>query len=139
MWHDASTGTKSKKGNWDGPAAKHMYEHALAKSLKRNYGDLQQYRIVEDGDPTGYQSLQGREGKRDAKIRSWKLPPRSPEWNPLDYSIWDTIENKALKSVKGKQTKASWFEAIKKAALGLDPKYCVAQNELRSSELDTIN
>ena len=39
---------------------------------------------------------------RVQKIQSWMLPPRSPGWMPLDYSLWAEIERRVL----GKQLKA---------------------------------
>ena len=87
---------EKSKGNWSGALAKGMYEGPLKTALHRTYGDLASYRIIEDGDPTGYQSSLGKEGKRNVGIRSWKLPPRTPEWNVLDYSIWREIERKAM-------------------------------------------
>lgn len=115
---------KAAKKKWNGEAAKNMYEKPLASALKRVYGALPTYRIVEDGDPSGYQSKKGKEGKRNAKIRSWQLPPRTPEWNPLDFSIWHTIETKALNSTpKKKHTKESWLKTLRKTAQGLSKDY----------------
>ena len=108
---------------WCAEQAKYMYEHPLSAALKRTYGELSSYRIVEDGDPSGYQTQKGREGKKTAKIQSWRLPPRTPEWMPLDYSIWKAIEQKAMKSVKARQTKDTWATALRKAAAGLAPAY----------------
>ena len=108
---------------WNGATAKAMYETHLKKALERTHGKLDFYRLVEDGDPSGYQSNLGQEGKRTAKIRSWQLPPRTPEWNPLDYAIWDKIEMKALKAAGKKETKATYGEKLKKAAKGLGVEY----------------
>ena len=119
MTHVAS----APKKKWNGEAAKLMYEKPLAAALKRVYGDLSFYRIVEDGDPSGYQSKKGKAGKRNAKIRSWQLPPRTPEWNPLDYSIWNTIETKAYESSDPPHTRKSWVATLRKVARGLSKKY----------------
>jgi hypothetical protein len=115
MWH--------QNRKWNGEVAKNMYVDQLMPALKRTHGELASYRIVEDGDPTGYQSAKGKEGKRAAKIRSWRLPPRTPEWNPLDYSIWDDIEVKALNLAGKKETKASYAKIVKKVAKGLSVAY----------------
>ena len=108
---------------WNGAAAKEFYENGLRKALERAHGKLEFYRIVEDGDPTGYQSNLGKAGKRAAKIRSWQLPPRTPEWMPFDYSLWDAIEKKALKLAGKKESKKSYAEKLKKAARGLSVNY----------------
>ena len=100
-----------------------MYEKHLLPALKRTHGTLDMYRIVEDGDPTGYQSSKGRAAKRAAKIGSWQLPPRTPEWMPLDYSLWATIESKALAAAGPKESKASYTRKLHKAAKGLSVAY----------------
>ena len=65
----------------------------------------------------------GKQGKQAAKIKSWKLPPRTPEWMPLDYSIWDHIETKALASAGKKENKASYALKLQKIAKGLSVNY----------------
>ena len=78
MWRQAKS--------WNGEQAAAMYKD-LAYALRRVWGDRRQYRVVEDGDTKGYQSNIGKSAKQEHHIQSWKLPPRSPEWMPLDYSI----------------------------------------------------
>jgi len=115
MWKENKT--------WNSDEAKAMYELHLQPALTRTYGPRDFYRVVEDGDPTGYQSSLGKAGKRAAKIRSWRLPPRTPEWMPLDYSIWEEIERKALEAAAKKETKASYGKKLKKVAKGLNVAY----------------
>ena len=115
LWHPSE--------KWNGEAAKTMYEKHLLPALKRTHGTLDFYRIVEDGDPTGYQSSKGRAAKRAAKIRSWQLPPRTPEWMPLDYSLWATIESTALAAAGPKESKASYTRKLTKAAKSLSVSY----------------
>ena len=102
---------------------KSMYEKDLGPALRKAHGNKPQYRVVEDGDRTGYQSNAGKAGKRAAKIKSWKLPPRTPEWMPLDYAIWSRIEDDALTLAGPKETKATYGKKLRKAALGLGPAY----------------
>ena len=54
------------------------------------------FRVVEDGDPKGFQSGKGLRAKQAQKIRSWTLPPHSPGLMPLDFSLWDEIEGEVL-------------------------------------------
>ena len=84
-----------------------MYEKDLGPARRKAHGNKPQYRVGEDGDRTGYQSNAGKAGKRAAKIKSWKLPPRTPEWMPLDYAIWSRIEEDALQLAGAKETMAS--------------------------------
>ena len=65
----------------------------------------------------------GKAGKRAAKIKSWKLPPRTPEWTPLDCAIWSRIEDDALTLAGPKETKGTYGKKLRKAALGLGPAY----------------
>ena len=58
------------------------------------------FRVVEDGDPKGFQSGKGIRAKKSQKIRSWTLPPHSPGLMPLDFSLWDEIEGRVLSKRK---------------------------------------
>ena len=42
----------------------------------------------------GFQSRRGKAAKEAHRIKSWTIPPRSPGWMPLDYSIWSEIERR---------------------------------------------
>ena len=88
FWHE-------NPGRWTGSAAAAMYER-LGDALRRHYGDLPFFRVVEDGDPKGFQSRKGIKAKQVQKIRSWTLPPHSPGLMPLDFSLWDEIEGRVL-------------------------------------------
>ena len=80
---------------WNGQHAADMYE-ALGDALRKQYGPQPYYRVVEDGDTKGFQSNKGKNAKKEQKIHSWKLGPRSPGWMPLDYCFWDEIEGRVL-------------------------------------------
>ena len=125
MWRQAKS--------WNGAEAAAMYKD-LASALRRVWGDRRQYRVVEDGDTKGYQSNIGKSAKQEHHIQSWKLPPRSPEWMPLDYSIWAEIERRMLDAdVKGTETKAQYLARLRKTALGL-PKPLVRKVVLQMKE-----
>ena len=105
---------------WCGEQAAVMYKE-LGKHLRRRWGSgLRGFRVVEDGDPKGYQSGKGHDAKASQKIQSWKLPPRSPEWMPLDYCLWEEIERRMFETVvKGTETKERWLLRLRKTALSL--------------------
>jgi hypothetical protein len=111
------------KKKWNGTYAKRMYEGPLLTALKRTYGKQDKYYIVEDGDPAGYQSTLGKKGKKNAGIKSLKLPPRTPSWMPLDFSLWRTIEKKALAGNQRRDTKKSYLKCLRNAAHGLTTSY----------------
>ena len=65
------------------------------------------------------------EAKRDARIHVLKLPPYSPDLNPLDYSSWNEIETRMLRnSPKGKETIEAYKRSLCRTALRL-PKSVV--------------
>ena len=80
---------------WNGAAAAGMYAK-LGEALRKTYGDKRQFRVIEDGDTKGFQSRKGIAAKEEQLIESWKLPPRTPSWMPLDFCLWKQIEGRAL-------------------------------------------
>ena len=93
MWHE------SGPGHWNGEKAAKMY-HELGKVLRKVHGNKKFFRVVEDGDPKGFQSTKGIRAKQEEKIRSWKLSPHSPGLMPWDYCLWDEVEDRVLKKRK---------------------------------------
>ena len=105
---------------WNGAAAAELYRGAILKALKKNRGMKVRYTIVEDGDPTGYKSSVGKQGKRDAGISTIDLPPYSADLNPLDYSIWEAITNRMLeRAPKGRESVAAFKKRLRRTALNL--------------------
>jgi hypothetical protein len=88
MWHESEK-------PWNGNQGATMYK-ALGAALRKFHGRRASYRVVEDGDPKGFQSNKGIQAKKEQKIRSWKLSPRSPGLMLLDYSLWNEIEHRVL-------------------------------------------
>ena len=60
----------------------------------------------------------GKAGKRAAKTRSWKLPPRTPEWDVLDY-LGQGAGETPPPMPGAKHTKKTWAAKLRKAAHGL--------------------
>ena len=58
--------------------------------------DKRSYKVVEDNDPTGYKSNKAMVVKRELGINAVPLPTYSPDLNPLDFSLWDAIEERML-------------------------------------------
>jgi hypothetical protein len=122
MFHEIKFDIPNQK-KWSGDYAQRMYEGPLKNAMVRSYGKLNKYFIVEDGDPTGYQSSAGKAGKKNAGIVSLKLPPRTPSWMPLDFSLWKEIQKRALKGNNKVDTKKTWVQQLRKAAHGLSTAY----------------
>ena len=119
MWHDVG-----KK--WNGATAASVYKGPMLTALRRTWGRRRQYSIVEDGDRKGNQSNKGKNAKREAKLHAI-VPPRTPCWMPLDYSIWQKIVDKLVAtSPNGTESKAAFLARLKKAAKTL-PRGTVAK------------
>jgi hypothetical protein len=109
-------------GNWNGAKAAAMYKK-LGQALRARYGDLPFFRVVEDGDPKGFQSSKGKKAKKEQKIRSWTLPPHSPGLMPLDYSLWNEVECRTLnKNGYEKESLASYKKRLNLTAKRLPRK-----------------
>ena len=80
---------------------------------------------MEDGDPKGFQSSKGKAAKEEERIQSWKLPPRTPEWMPLDFSLWAEIQDRLYRQeVLGNETKKAFLARLRRTAMSL-PKSMV--------------
>ena len=108
------------KQKWCGAEAANMYAD-LGKVLKRVFGhNRRKFRLVEDGDPKGYQSKKGKDAKDTARIESWQLPPRSPDLMPLDYSLWARIESRMFATApSGRETHEAFLSRLRATAFGL--------------------
>lgn len=116
QWHEVS-------GNWNGAAAKAMYED-LKPALVKTWGKRSRYTIVEDGDRKGNRSGKGIKAKALAHIHAQTLPPRTPSLMPLDYSIWTAIIKKVVQNApKRTETKAEFLVRLRKVAMNLPKGY----------------
>ena len=116
-------------GNWNGQKAADMYKGPLLRTLRRAFPERAAQKnakwiVLEDNDPAGYKSSAGKRAKAEAKITSMDLPPRSPDLNVLDYSLWSAINRAMRKQERAfrknfKETKAEYLKRLKKTALGL--------------------
>ena len=98
------------EGRWTGAKAVEMYGE-LAKCLKKAYPDHRgPWKVLEDNDPTGYKSNAAHAKKAALHMKVLELPPRSPDLNVLDYSLWTNI----TKRLRGQEKK---FAKNKKESL----------------------
>lgn len=118
------------EGNWCGKQAAKMYA-ALGKALREEYGTRSSFTVVEDGDTKGYKSNLGKEAKKREKIKTMDLPPRSPGLMPLDYCLWDEIEDRVLdKDVPHDETNEQYLKRLRLTALRL-PRQLVRDTVMR--------
>jgi len=115
MWHVTT-------GPWNGAAAAVMYRD-LGRALRKTFPAQRKYRVVEDGDPKGFQSGKGLRAKTEQKIESWTLPPRSPEWMPLDFCLWNEIEGRLYKDqTHTDETQKAFQKRLRRTALRVPRK-----------------
>lgn len=123
--------TRMFNKKWNGHQACLMYK-CLAQSLydsgRKQPGD--EILIVEDGDPSGYESGKAKAIKRQLNIRVLKLPPYSPCLNPLDFSVFAeveslmTVSNRELLIRKmGKETRQSYLNRLRRKTRSLKTSY----------------
>ena len=134
---------KYVEGNWNGERAAEMYTD-LAKALARAYPSHAvkpgaTWSVLEDNDPSGYKSRKGLTSKEHAGIVTDDLPRRSPDLNPLDYSLWALI-NKKMREQEAqfpeghKETVEEFKARLRKTALGMPAsvvKKCVGDMKRR--------
>ena len=121
MWHEV-------KGAWNGDAAAAMYAGPLSTSLKKSAPRKRAWDVMEDNDPSGYKSRKAVAAKETARIRTISLPPRSPDLNPLDYSIWAEI-NKRMRLQEQRwpaaktESRQAFLGRLRRTAKSLPPSY----------------
>ena len=84
--------------NWTAQVAARMYRGPVKRALVRNFGKKKRYHIVEDNDPTGYKSKVAPDAKADMNIEAEAFPRYSPDLNPLDYFLWEEVQNRMSKT-----------------------------------------
>ena len=117
MWHQVD-------GSWCGRAAEALYSGPLKTTLRHTYPNKRTHKVLEDNDPTGYKSGAGVEAKRASKIHVFEIPCRSPDLNPLDYSIWAEV-NKRMRAQERnwknkKESRTQYVARLQRTAEGLD-------------------
>ena len=121
MWHEV-------KGAWNGDAAATMYGGPLRTNLQRAAPRKRAWDVMEDNDPSGYKSRKAVAAKEVAGIRTISLPPRSPDLNPLDYSIWAEI-NKRMRLQEKKwpaskrEDRQDYLDRLRRTARNLPATY----------------
>ena len=127
MWHECGR-------KWNGAVAAGVYKGPLSKALRRVWGKRKFYKIVEDGDRKGYQSIKAIQAKFEVRVKSMVLPPRTPSMMPLDAVIWTRIDEKMQKTApEGKETREDFMARLKHCAKTLSRRF-VARSIARTKE-----
>lgn len=112
------------RGRWNATKAAEMYrllEKALKKAFPNHRG---RWVILEDNDPAGYKSGLAKDTKAELKMDVMSLPPRSPDLNVLDYSLWAEVSKRMraqekLFAANKKESAAEFEKRLRATALGV--------------------
>ena len=104
-----------------------MYAGPLEKAMKKAFpgrGERALGIVLEDNDPAGYKSNLATKTKEECRIQTLDLPPRSPDFNVLDYSLWHAINEKmrdqeANFPADKKETAEEFKQRLRRTALTL--------------------
>ena len=116
------------EGRWNAKKAVEMYK-ALKKAVTKAFPEraarpYPRWTILEDNDPSGYKSNLAVAEKQALRMEVMALPPRSPDLNVLDYSMWAAI-GKRLRVQEAdfppahKETRIEFLKRLRKTALTL--------------------
>ena len=121
VWHE-------NKSPWNATEAAAMYSGPLLKALKKRFPLAKRYNILEDNDPTGYKSSKAKDAKKAAGMVPIELPPRSPDLNPLDFSLWAEV-NRRMRAQEKKfapskrETRQTYLKRLRRTAMNLPESY----------------
>ncbi len=107
-------------GRWTGKKAAEVYKNVVGPALVRAHGKKRSYTIVEDNDPTGYKSKEGKRAKTELNISPIEFPTYSPDMNACDYALWDEVERRMKQQTAPKHETREGFKArLRRTALGI--------------------
>jgi len=115
------------EGQWGAQQAVKMYKETLVKALRRNFPKQKTFTVMEDNDPAGYKSKAALAAKSTVGIKTLRLPPRSPDLNVLDYSLWHAInvamrKQEARMRVDRRESVKAFKQRLRQVALSLPKK-----------------
>ena len=112
---------------WNATEAVDMYSKSLAPALRKAHPSKKHFLILEDNDPTGYKSNRAKDTKVKEDIEALRLPKRSPDLNPLDYSFWAHV-NCRLRAQESRfsksktQTREQFITRLRRTIIRVSPK-----------------
>ena len=123
LWHAVPS------GRWSGQAAADMYEGGLKPALEKAWPRRRAHVVLEDNDPTGFQSSKGKAAKTAVAITTLSIPKRSPpDLNPMDYSVWSEINRRLRKQERKfpcnkQETRAEYLSRLRRTARNLPSSF----------------
>ena len=105
---------------WNAATAVEAYQGPIQSALKKHRPEKSVWRIVEDNDPSGYKTAKARAAKKALDIEPMEWPGYSPDLNPLDFSLWKAVEERAREAIGQRQVSAKEYKRVlRQAALRL--------------------
>ena len=113
-----------KSSKWNGAVAADLYKAAVLKSLRQAFPRLRRFNLLKDNDPAGFKSRKGRAAKRAAKITTFHILKRSPDFSIMDYYIWRAVTVKMRIQERKfprprRETRAAYIARLRRAAFSL--------------------
>ena len=121
MWHVL-------KSRWSGATAAQLYKGPLKQTLRRIWPRSRSFSVLEDNDPTGFKSKKGKKAKREANIKAFVIPKRSPDLNVCDYALWSAVNRKMRRQEKSysrskRETRNEYVQRLRRAAQSLSNSF----------------
>ena len=97
-----------------------MYKGPILQTMKQRRGEKRRYTVLEDNDPSGYKSKKALAAKAECGVVTINLPRYSPDLNPLDYFLWEEVEQRMARNApKGPETVVSFKRRLRRTALAI--------------------
>ena len=109
-----------------------MHSGTVKRAVARAWPRKRHHTILEDHDPTGWESKDALTANREAKLRVFRIPQRSPDLNVMDYPIWKAVSTRMRRQERQfpankVETKAQFLARLHKTAKAL-PKQLVQKS-----------
>ena len=100
----------------------------LLAAMKKRWPSNKSWTLLEDNDPTGFKSKKGIIAKRQAKLKVFEIPKRSPDLNVCDYALWKQVarimRRLEKRFPKGKrETRKQYLDRLRRAARNLPKSF----------------
>ena len=89
------------EGRWNSSEAVRLHKGAILTALQREYPHRRRFTILEDSDPTGFNSKAAVQAKVDSNRDVFEISKHSPRLNVLDYYLWGAV-NKRTRATERK-------------------------------------
>ena len=119
------------EGKWGGAAASAAYRGPILNVLQAECPGRNRFTVLEDNDPSGFQSGAGVKAKKDSGIHTFAIPKRSPVLNVCDYWLWSEVNKRMRRQEKKyphtkRETRSAFLARLRRTALRLPSSAVIA-------------